>query len=666
MASRTISVEILGDSRDLERAFDRSSKAAKDFNRQVTGGTVRAELGFGNLRKQALGLAGGYLAIGTAATALGEGLAFSIETASNLNEQISKSEVVFGSASGEIEDWSKTTARSIGIAQDEALEAAGTFGNLFRTVGLGGAPAAEMSRTLVQLAADLAAFSNTDPADALLALRSGLIGEAEPLRRYGVLLSETRVQQAAMAETGKTNAKSLTDQEKALARYRIILSDTKTAQGNFADTSAGFAQQTKILQAAFRDLSAQIGNVAIPVLTDLVTMLNDGFVVSGQLAAALGDIRESLPLPDIVDEHVTGVLKEVALQLSPAGWVRRAQLGLGLVADQFRNVASAAEEGLAAMDKVEGHRLEFAPVEGAGGDGGGVALTPRQRREFFDARIGRERERVQDLPNLRAQVARLKEIAAQIQARMEATKDITRRLALEDELLRVQREIRSTQAQMASEAERAERDALDHQKEMTRLAKERAEAARERAATAQFAALGLGPGGADPVPGIRDLQKRLTRMFKEPGLDAKARNLMKRIKGILGGGMGEVSEEVRAKIEEMLAGIDQSLAEHQRRRVRSRPVNPDALLAGLGLTTEQIRTLRGRIGSVSRGGKVPLGGQSAFGVRLPGAGGVVVNGPVTVRTDNPDKLASELQKRARRQAVQTRGQRPGSRQSVDG
>ena len=664
MASRTISVEILGDSRDLERAFDRSSKAAKDFNRQVTGGTMRAELGFGSLRKQALGLAGGYLAVDTAARLLGAGLATSVEAASNLNEQISKSQVVFGSSSGEIEDWSKTTARSIGIAQDQAIEAAGSFGNLFRTVGLGGAPAAEMSRTLVQLAADMAAFSNTDPADALLALRSGLIGEAEPLRRYGVLLSETRVQQAAMAETGKTNVKQLTNQEKALARYRIILEDTKTAQGNFAQTSAGFAQQTKILQASFRDLSAQIGNVAIPVLTDLVQMLNDGITVGGQFAHALGEIRAALPLPEIVDEHASGVLKEIAIQLSPAGWLRRAQLGVGLLADQFRDMASAAEQGLAAMDRIEGHRIEFAPVEEAGAAGGG-GLTPQQRREFFDTRIGRERERVQDIETLRGQVARLKEIAAQIQARMEATKDITRRLNLEDELLRVQREIRSTQATIQAEAERAERDALDHQKEMTRLAKERAEEARERAATAQFAALGLGPGGADAIPGIQALQKRLTRMFKEPGLPAKARSLMKTIREILGGGMGEVSEEVRAKIEEMLAGIDQKLDEHQRRRQRKRLVDTDKVLAGLGLSREQIRALSGRVGQIGKGGTVPLGGPSAFGHRLAGQGGLAVYGPVTVKTDNPDKLAGELQKRARRQAVQTRGTRPGSKQGVD-
>jgi hypothetical protein len=123
---------------------------------------------------------------------------------------------------------------------------------------------------------------------------------------------------------------------------------------------------------------------------------------------------------------------------------------------------------------------------------------------------------------------------------------------------------------------------------------------------------------------------------------------------------------VRDKIEQMLADIDRKLADHQRKRYRTRLVDTDKVLAGLGLSREQIRILSGRVGQIGKGGTVPLGGPSAFGVRLGGPGALIVNGPVTVRTDNPDKLASELQKRARRQATQTRGTRPGTRQGVDG
>ena len=56
---------------------------------------------------------------------------------------------------------------------------------------------------LTELGADLASFYNTDVSAALDAIRSGIVGESEPLRRYGVLLSETRVQAKALADTHK-------------------------------------------------------------------------------------------------------------------------------------------------------------------------------------------------------------------------------------------------------------------------------------------------------------------------------------------------------------------------------------------------------------------------------------------------------------------------------
>ena len=125
-----------------------------------------------------------------------------------------------------------------------------------------------MSQALVQLAADMASFNNASPEDVLLAIRSGLIGEAEPLRRYGVLLSETRVQQQALVETGKDNVKNLTDQEKLTARYNIILKDTGTAQGDAARTAGSWANQSRKLRANLDDLSAGLGQKLIPVLED--------------------------------------------------------------------------------------------------------------------------------------------------------------------------------------------------------------------------------------------------------------------------------------------------------------------------------------------------------------------------------------------------------------
>jgi hypothetical protein len=75
-------------------------------------------------------------------------------------------------------------------------------------------------------------------------------------------------------------------------------------------------------------------------------------------------------------------------------------------------------------------------------------LTAQQRRQFFDSRISRALDRVQDLP-LKEQVAALTSIADQIGRRYAKTKDVTRRLALEDQLVGVFREIQSKRQELS-------------------------------------------------------------------------------------------------------------------------------------------------------------------------------------------------------------------------
>jgi hypothetical protein len=73
------------------------------------------------------------------------------------------------------------------------------------------------------------------------------------------------------------------------------------------------------------------------------------------------------------------------------------------------------------------------------------------RNAWFDAAIGRQLGRVQDITAVTGQIAVLQQIAAQIQKRMAATKDVTRWLNLEDKLLDVFRQIKAARQQHAQD-----------------------------------------------------------------------------------------------------------------------------------------------------------------------------------------------------------------------
>ena len=119
-------------------------------------------------------IAGGFLAanvIGAGFTALKGGISSSIKLASDFNESLSKTRIVFGESSKAVEDFASTAAKSLGMSKGAALEATSTFGNFLQALGTARAPATDMSIAMVKLAGDLASFNNASPEEVLLALR---------------------------------------------------------------------------------------------------------------------------------------------------------------------------------------------------------------------------------------------------------------------------------------------------------------------------------------------------------------------------------------------------------------------------------------------------------------------------------------------------------------
>ena len=201
-----------------------------------------------------------------------------VQQASNLEESQTKVNTVFKNSAFIVDNFAKTSASSFGITKQAALEAAGTFGNLIQAFGIGEGEAANMSVTLLALAADLASFNNTPIEEAIIALRSGLSGEAEPLKRFGVAINDVRLKQEAL-NMGLYDGKGALDiTAKTQAAYALILKDTNLAQGDFARTSDGFANQMRILQASLSDAATEVGLVLLPYFKEFVNFINDNIV----------------------------------------------------------------------------------------------------------------------------------------------------------------------------------------------------------------------------------------------------------------------------------------------------------------------------------------------------------------------------------------------------
>jgi len=188
-----------------------------------------------------------------------------VAAASDLEETTSKTTVVFGKATASVLEFGKTSATSLGMSENAALAAAATYGNLFRAMGMAEDKSAEMSISLVKLAADLASFNNLDPSEVFEKLRAGLTGEGMPLKSLGINLNETTLKIKAM-ELGLFDGKGALDaSSKASAAYALMVEQTSLAQGDFERTSEGLANQQRILKASMEDLAATMGNKLKPV-----------------------------------------------------------------------------------------------------------------------------------------------------------------------------------------------------------------------------------------------------------------------------------------------------------------------------------------------------------------------------------------------------------------
>jgi hypothetical protein len=229
----------------------------------------------GKVNKYSKAMAKSFALAGAAAGAMAVRIGIEgVKAASDLNEEVSKAEVIFGDVADEIKAFSKTADTALGLTQKEALSAASTFATFGKASGLAGKDLSSFSKGATTLASDLASFYNTNADEAITAIGAALRGESEPIRKFGVLLNDATLKAKAM-EMGLYDGKGALDvQAKSLAAYEVILDQTTDAQGDFARTSDGLAGQQKILKAQIENLKTEMGTGLLPVAKDVVTQLN--------------------------------------------------------------------------------------------------------------------------------------------------------------------------------------------------------------------------------------------------------------------------------------------------------------------------------------------------------------------------------------------------------
>lgn len=270
-------LEQVGDS--AEKAGKQASLGARGFRNLVGGmrsaasfagrGFVSAVRGAGRMAVSAFRAASiGAVALGVAVTGLS---IKAISLAGDARETASAFDTVFGPAARGVGKEIDSLAKRFGLYAPELQAATSRFGTFAKAAGVARKELPGFSTDLLQAGLDLSSFYNTSSADAFQAIQSGLSGEAEPLRKYGIFISDAAMK-AQAATMGLTD--ELTEQQKVMVRQRLIMKGLGDAQGDLAKTSMGFTNQQRAASNRTRSLLTTLGGPLTTAATGAFRGLN--------------------------------------------------------------------------------------------------------------------------------------------------------------------------------------------------------------------------------------------------------------------------------------------------------------------------------------------------------------------------------------------------------
>ena len=204
-----------------------------------------------------------------------------VELGSDLTEVQNVVDVTFTTMSDKVNEFAKNAMTSAGLSETMAKRYVGTFGAMSKSFGFSEAQAYDMSTALTQLTGDVASFYNISQDLAYIKLKSVFTGETETLKDLGVVITQSALDQYALANGyGKTTS-AMTEQEKVALRLAFVQKQLSAASGDFIRTSDSWANQVRVMQLQLQSLKATVGQGLINIFTPVLKVIN---VLLGKLA----------------------------------------------------------------------------------------------------------------------------------------------------------------------------------------------------------------------------------------------------------------------------------------------------------------------------------------------------------------------------------------------
>lgn len=292
-----------------------------------------------------------------------------LDLGSDLAEVQNVVDVTFSKMNEQVNNFAQNAVFQFGLSETMAKQYTGTFGAMAKAFGFVESEAYAMSTTLTGLAGDVASFYNITQGEAYTKLKSVFTGETESLKDLGVVMTQTALDQYALANGyGKTTAK-MTEQEKVALRYAFVQQQLSLAQGDFARTSDSWANQVRILKLQFDSLRASLGQGFIAALTPVIKVINTIMGKLVQLANVFSAFMKRLfGVKSDSSSGIGAVASDVSSATNAMDNLRNSTSGVGSAAKK----AAKEIKGLMGIDEINTISSTGSDSDSGSGDSSGI------------------------------------------------------------------------------------------------------------------------------------------------------------------------------------------------------------------------------------------------------------------------------------------------------
>lgn len=158
-------------------------------------------------------------------------------------------------------------------SSNELLQSSSSILAMSRSMGFAQEEAAAFTATFANVAVDLGSFFNQDQAQVFEDIQSALAGSSETMQKYGIDVSVTALQNAALNMGLIEQGEELDRVTKAQVLQAEIMRQAADAMGDAERTADSFTNQQRRLESIIADTATEIGKEFTPVLGVMTTDL---------------------------------------------------------------------------------------------------------------------------------------------------------------------------------------------------------------------------------------------------------------------------------------------------------------------------------------------------------------------------------------------------------